>query len=54
MGRGPPPTIGAHHGNIKDPRYGDAFFDGFDLVINALDPQASGEAAGGGGIHPRG
>lgn len=30
-------TIAAHHGNIKDPRYGDTFFDGFDLVINALD-----------------
>lgn len=27
----------AHHGNIKDGKFGDEFFRKFDLVINALD-----------------
>lgn len=30
-------NITAHHANIKEPRFGVAYFTGFDLVMNALD-----------------
>ncbi|EST06388.1 UBA/THIF-type NAD/FAD binding fold [Kalmanozyma brasiliensis GHG001] len=30
-------NIFAHHANIKEPRFGVAYFKGFDLVMNALD-----------------
>ena len=30
-------TIEAHHANIKDPQFGLKWFQGFDLVFNALD-----------------
>ena len=33
----PLPNIVAHHANIKEPRFGVAYFQGFDLVMNALD-----------------
>ena len=30
-------NIVAHHANIKEPRFGVSYFQGFDLVMNALD-----------------
>ncbi|KAJ9477724.1 Ubiquitin-activating enzyme E1-like [Pseudozyma hubeiensis] len=30
-------NIVAHHANIKEPRFGVSYFQGFDLVLNALD-----------------
>jgi len=29
--------VTAHHGNVKDPKYGVEFFSRFDVVVNALD-----------------
>eukprot|EP00906_Rhabdomonas_costata_P032923 RCo046364 len=36
-GFNPNANIKAYHANIKDPEFGRAFFERFDLVINALD-----------------
>ncbi|SPR00903.1 unnamed protein product (mitochondrion) [Plasmodiophora brassicae] len=37
----PSANITAYHGNIKDERFGAAFFEQFDLVLNALDNVAA-------------
>ena len=33
----PRPSITAHHANVKQPEFGVAFFQKFDIVLNGLD-----------------